>query len=244
MQNTAIIGQRRSGKTSLLLYLRELVQTIHEQLRPDQRGYLDRLPKNDPCRFVFVDFQDHRMSTQEGLLSYLLENMDMPVPRPCTIEAFMHIVSAHLQTRTVILLDEIGTALEHYEELHNAFWESLRSLTTTQLHGRVAFVIASHDHPMSLARNAGLGSPFFNIFGYTSWLGPFTSDETRALIDSSPITFPEDDIRWIMEQSEGWPILVQILCRERWLSIDEPEDHLWRADALRQIEPFLYLKNT
>jgi hypothetical protein len=97
---------------------------------------------------------------------------------------------------------------------------------------------------MSLARNAGLGSPFFNIFGYTSWLGPFTSDETRALIDSSPITFPEDDIRWIMEQSEGWPILVQILCRERWLSIDEPEDHLWRADALRQIEPFLYLKNT
>ncbi len=38
LQNAAIIGPRRAGKTSLLLYLANITTTPPEQLRPGQRA--------------------------------------------------------------------------------------------------------------------------------------------------------------------------------------------------------------
>jgi predicted AAA+ superfamily ATPase len=38
LQNSVIIGPRRSGKTSLLLNLRNIAITAPEELRPDQRA--------------------------------------------------------------------------------------------------------------------------------------------------------------------------------------------------------------
>jgi hypothetical protein len=67
-------------------------------------------------------------------------------------------------------------------------------------------------------------------------LGPFSEEEALALIHSSPIPFPEDDVAWILAQSEGWPILLQILCRERLFALEEGEDGPdWREDGLRQL---------
>ncbi|NIR92457.1 MAG: ATP-binding protein, partial [Gammaproteobacteria bacterium] len=78
---------------------------------------------------------------------------------------------------TVILLDEIGVALQRYPELDDAFWESLRSLATNQVGGHLAFVLAGSESPDELARHSGFGSPFFNIFGYTAELGPLSEPE-------------------------------------------------------------------
>lgn len=139
----------------------------------------------------------------------------------------------------MILLDEIGVALQRYPELDNAFWESLRALATNQVGGNLGFVLAAHEHPMDLSHNTGHSSPFFNIFGYTATLGPLTEPEARALIASSPLPFPEADIAWILAQSGRWPILLQILCRERLLALEEGEDDgEWQAEGLRQITPF------
>ena len=238
LQNAAIIGPRRSGKTSLLFYLQRITTTPAAELRPGQRT--DWLPDPARYRWAFVDFQDVRMRNRETLLGYLLAAMGLAMfPGGCGLDDFMDIVSRELHTPTIVLLDEIGVALERYPELDTAFWESLRSLATNYTGGRLAFVLASHESPERLAHQSGVGSPFFNIFGYTTTLGPLTEPEARALIASAPLPFPPSDVEWILVQSGRWPLLVQILCRERLLALEEGETgDDWRGEALRQIAPF------
>jgi len=177
-----------------------------------------------------------------GLLRYLLACLDLPVPTPCNLEHFMDVVSRGLRAPTVILLDEIGVALQRYPELDDFFWEGLRSLATNQVGGNLGFVLAAGESPDQLARHSNLGSPFFNIFGYTAALGPLTEPEARELIASSPIPFPPADIDWILAESGHWPLLLQILCRERLIALEGGEtDDAWREDGLAQMVPFRHL---
>ena len=65
--------------------------------------------------------------------------------------------------------------------------------------------------------------------------------ERRQRVASSPFAFSAADVHWFLEHTRRWPILLQILCRERLLSLQdgEPSDSLdWRAEALEQIGPF------
>jgi len=237
LQNAAIIGPRRSGKTSLLHYLAQITVTPSAQLRPNQRR--DWLARPEPYRWLLVDFQDTRLGSQAGLLHYLLSRLDLPIPEPCNLDRFMDIVSEELRQPTAILLDEIGVALQRYPELDDSFWEGLRALATHQVDGNLAFVLAAPEPPNQLARHSDLGSPFFNIFGYTASLGPLQEAEAHDLIASSPRSFPAEDVDWIIEQSGAWPILLQILCRERLIALEEGETgRTWRDDGLQQIAPF------
>lgn len=239
LQNAAIIGKRRSGKTSLLHYLKNITTTPPEQLRPGQKS--DWLPHPERYCWIFVDFQDARMASRERLLSYILECLSLKVPMPCNLDYFMDVVSDNLRSPTVILLDEIGVGLQRCPELDYGFWESLRSLATNSTGGNLAFVLATHESPIDLARHTGHSSPFFNIFGYTAILGALTENEARELIASSPIPFPDEDVAWIVEQSGCWPSLLQILCRERLFSLEDGEIGDWREEGLLQMEPFTHL---
>lgn len=240
LQNAAIIGQRRSGKTSLLNYLRRITTTPVAELRPEQKS--DWLPQPEQYRWIFVDFQDHRMASRERLLRYLLESMQLPVPAPCNLDRFMDVVSHNLRSPMVILMDEVGVGLQRCPELDDDFWESLRALATNQVEGNLGFVLSTPEAPIDLARNAGHSSPFFNIFGYTAMLGPLQENEAQTLMARSPLPFAESDREWIWQQSGGWPILVQILCRERLFSLEEGAlGDGWREDGLQQIQPFSHL---
>lgn len=240
LQNAAIIGPLRSGKTSFLLYLRDITKLAPSEVRSDQRT--DWLPTPERYRWIFVDFQDRRMSTQAGFLRYLLTSLELPIPDPCDMDHFSELVSRHLRSPTIVLLDEIGVALESYQEFDRAFWQNLRALATTQTRGNLAFVLSAPEDPSKLADDNNKSSPFFNIFGYTLTLGPITEVEARSLIASSPLSFPTEDIEWILAQSGRWPILLQALCRERLLALEDGEtDDRWRAEGLRQIEPFRHL---
>ena len=242
LQNAAIIGKRRSGKTSLLQYLKNITTTPTEQLRPSQKS--DWLPYPENYHWIFVDFQDSRRQNREGLLRYILESLKMSVPNPCDLDRFMDVVSSNLHQPTIILLDEIGVGLQRCPELDDGFWESLRSLATNQTNGNLGFVLATPESPIELARNTGHTSPFFNIFGYTTTLGAITETEARELIASSPIPFPDGDFEWILTQSERWPLLLQILCRERLFSLEEGETgDDWRKEGLEQLKPFADLKS-
>jgi len=242
LQNAAIIGPRRSGKTSLLQYLKNITATIPFQSRAGRR--FDWLPQLGQYRWVFVDFQDTRLQTRGGLLRYLLNCFNLSPPSPCDLDHFMEAVSRGLNAATIILFDEIDVALQRCPELDNAFWESLRALATTQVNGNLAFVLAANESPAQLAHHSNIGSPFFNIFGYTTTLGPLTEPEARELIGNSPLAFAAADVNWILAQSGRWPLLLQILCRECLLSLEEGEaGDAWRGDGLQQIEPFRYLLN-
>ena len=239
LQNAAIIGPRRSGKTSLLNYLRTITTTPASQLRPGQRA--DWLPQPEAYCWVYVDFQDARLARREGLLRHLLVSMGLGVPEPCSLERFMERVSG-LQRPTVVLMDEVGVGLQRCPELDDGFWESLRSLATTQTGGNLAFVLATPESPMTLAQHTGHSSPFFNIFGYTKNLGPLKEAEARELVGRSPIPFAEADVAWILERSGGWPILLQVLCRERLVALEDGDtSDDWRQEGLEQMQPFMHL---
>lgn len=238
LQNTAVIGAYRTGKTSLLHYIKNITQADPSQLRPDQRS--DWLPNSATYQWVFVDFQDARMRSQDTLLKYILNALQLPVTEPCDINQFMTTVSRHLQRPTVILMDEIGAGLDS-PELDQTFWWSLRSLGSNQTRGRLAFILAAHETPAQLAHDAGKPSPFFNIFGHTLRLGPLTEEEARALIASAPRPFPEADVEWILEQSGRWPSLLQILCQERWAALEDGDDDYWREDGLEQLQAYRHL---
>ena len=237
LQNAAIIGPRRSGKTSLLHYLKNITTADPAQLRPGQRT--DWLPQPEHVRWIFVDFQDPRLGGSQGLLRHLLAHMDLPAPEPCQLDTFLDVVGDNLRTPTVVLFDEIGVALQRYPELDDAFWESLRSLATNQVDGNLGFVLSAAEPPETLARYSGLGSPFFNIFGYTAALGPLSEAAARDLLAISSLPFPEADVEWMLHSSGRWPILLQILGRERLLALEDGETgDGWREDALRQMAPF------
>ncbi|NJR59419.1 MAG: ATP-binding protein [Cyanobacteria bacterium CRU_2_1] len=235
LQNAAVIGPLHSGKTSLLRYLQSITTISPSQLRCGQRT--DWLPQPERYRWIFVDFQDPRMGTRQGLLEYLLTCLELPVSISCNLERFLEVVSRSLRTPTVILLDEIGVALQRYRELDNLFWEGLRSLANNQVEGNLAFVIAASD-PLDQLREYGhLGSSFFNIFGYTAHLKPLLDSEAYELIASSPIPFSPTDVDWVLTQSQRWPLLLQILCRERFIALEAGEtDDAWKKEGLEQIK--------
>ncbi len=235
LQNAAIIGARRSGKTSLLHYISRITTTPAADLRTGQRA--NWLPNPKQYRWIFIDFQDPRMGDRENLLRHLLLKMEMPIPDLCDLENFLDAVSDNLSRPTIILFDEIGVALDRYPTLNDAFWESLRSLATNQAGGRLAFVLSAHESPQKLATHGGLGSPFFNIFGYTAMLGQLTETEACQLLAASPYSFSNNDVAWILDKSGRWPIALQILGRERLLALEDGEhDEEWKKEGLRQME--------
>jgi hypothetical protein len=238
LQNAALVGPRRAGTTSMMLTIKSA--SAGSPLRPGQK--FEFLPPASTCQFIYTDFQDPRLGTVDGLLRHLLAGLRLPVPASCDLEGFMDAVAGRVTSPTVIMLDEIGVALERYRELDAAFWEGLRSLATSQTAGRIGFVLASHRPPHELAQQSLGGSPFFNIFGYCATLGPWSEEEARSLFTLSPLPIAEKDIVWMLERSQRWPVLLQILCRERLLaSQDGEEGDSWRDEALRQLVPFSHL---
>lgn len=239
LQNVAIIGPKRAGKTSLLHYLRRITSAGPEDLRLNQRS--DWLAQPEGYRWIFVDFQDARMCLRDRLLRYLLECLDLPAPQPCPLEKFLDIVSVSLQTPTIIMLDEIGAALAA-SELNMQFWGSLRSLGSNLTGGNLGFMLTAHELPADLAQASGKPSPFFNIFGHTFKLGPLAEAEARELIASSPRPFGEAEVDWILTQSGGWPYLLQILCHARLAALQEGQTgQAWQREATRQMAPYWYL---
>lgn len=236
LQHVAVMGARRSGKTSLLHYLKQITRTPAAELRPGQQG--NWLPHLQRYQWVFIDFQDSRMLRQATLLNHLLEQLGIPAPEPCELSTFMEAVSENLQMPAVLLLDKIEAALAA-PELDLPFWWNLRSLVTNQTAGKLGIIVTSHKPPAELAQDYGKPSPFFNIFGYALTLGPLTESEARELIASSPIPFSEADTTWILAQSKRWPALLQILCTVRLIALETGQwDDGWQEDGLRQISPY------
>jgi hypothetical protein len=239
LQNVALIGAQRSGKTSLLRYVQAITGSDPAQLRPGQRS--DWLAQPERYKWVFVDFQDARMASRERLLRHLLSGLDLPVPDVCDLNSFIDLVSEHLQTPAIILMDEIGAGLAA-PELDQEFWWSLRSLGSNFTGGRLAFLLTAHKPPHVLAQDYDKPSPFFNIFGHTLKLGPLSEAEARELVASSPRPFAPAEVDWILVHSGRWPALLQILCHTRLTALEEGQaGHAWQEEGLHRMAPFEYL---
>lgn len=239
LQNVALIGLSRSGKTSLLHYIRRITRTQPAALRPNQPNNWLSQPHN--YRWLHIDFQDPRVCTREGFMIHFLRQLNFPTPGSVDLTQFVDIICRYLAHPTVVLLDEIQIALGNPEFTQQLWW-SLRSLASNLTEGKLAFVIASQKTPDLLQIETGKPSPFLNIFGHLIVLGPLGKDEALELIESSPHPFSPKDVDWILENSGLWPALLQILCSTRLVTMEEGvSDDSWKQDALANIKPYRYL---
>lgn len=241
LQNVAIVGKQRSGKTSLLHHMKNISSTLPAQLRPGQfQGWL---PESARYLWVFIDFQDPRMCTQTGFFRHVLSQLQIPLPSPCTLNTFIEAVSQQLSNPAVILMDELPAALRA-QELNETFWWGLRSLGANLTEGRMGFVVTSQVVREHLVLEDNSPSPFLNIFGHLIELGPLKRQEAYELVNSSPIPFDPADAEWILETSQCWPALLQLLSMACWTHLEEGrhgED--WKPAALRSIARYQYLLN-
>ncbi|MDM8566563.1 hypothetical protein QUF74_13040 [Candidatus Halobeggiatoa sp. HSG11] len=241
MQNAAIYGEKRIGKTSLLLHLKDMVDNPNDyHFRKEQKT--DYLYNSEKYCFIYVNFQDVEYHSPKKLLEYILlkmklekaESLDLSLHEENPLLGFGQIVSDHLVKPTVILMDEIGVVLErHSDKFDNEFWEGLRAIATTKLDPQcLGFVLASHQHPTELAKETKTSSPFFNVFSHTEELRIFTEQEAKRLIANSPEPFSENDVKFILEQSQLKPYILQILC-QRCLQAKNGTN--WQSEAKKEI---------
>ena len=244
LQNTAILGSRLSGKTSLM---RHLVHLSHgQELQQEQRR--DWHPPASRIKFVYIDFEDVLMRRERSLIRSLLKQMGLPMPEVCDLEGFMQIVATKLQQPTLVLLDHIGAVFEGYRgqkedyDLGDPFWQSLRALTCNYTKGDLAFALSVNEFPQALAQRHNRSSSFFTMFQMLN-LGPLEDAEARALVASSPLSFPQEDLDWIWEKTRCWPRLLQIVCDRRLTALrNNPKDNSnWKELAIRDLAPWLRL---
>ncbi|MAT43069.1 MAG: AAA family ATPase [Anaerolineaceae bacterium] len=235
LQHCAVIGKHRSGKTSLLHYLKKITKTVPEALRPEQKQ--DWLVMPDRFQWVFVDFQDPRMGTQEGFFKYLINQLSFVQPAHLNLPSFIDTLARRIHTPTVILLDEIQAAFM-LPELDRQFWWALRSLGTNLTEGKLSFIITSSKPLSELMLDDGQPSPFLNIFGHVMDLGPFTEEEALEFLRYSPIQFDEKTMEWMIKTSQRWPALLQILCNLYYESDLENDLDGWKTTALERLRPY------
>ncbi len=237
LQHIAIVGSKRSGKTSLLHYLRRIIDTPKEELRPDQRN--DWLAPG--YQWVFIDFQDPRMCHQEGVLRHILNELDMPVPAPCDLASFTEVIELYLEIPTLILLDEISAGLAA-PELDEQFWWGMRFLGSNCEKGKIGFLLTAKESPEKIMLDDNKPSPFFNIFGHVFNLGPFTDAEALNFLNHSPLPFTEEETHWVLQKSGRWPALMQIICHSKLIALEEQSSgNQWRTEAIKRITPYSYL---
>jgi hypothetical protein len=239
LQHAVVLGLRRSGKTSFLHYLRQITITAPTHLRPGQRA--DWLPRAFNYQWVFVDFQDARMRHPEKLIRHILVSLGLPIPAVCDLHTFMDVVSQHVHTPTIILMDELEAALTS-PELDRQFWWSLCSVGSHHLNSQFGFVLTSQMTPAQLAREHPPASTFLNLFGHTLTLGPLTESAARELIAASPQPFTPEDVDWLLANSGRWPALLQMLCDARLRALEAGEKgEAWKEEGLRRIAAYGYL---
>lgn len=236
--HVALIGPRRSGKTSLLHHLQPISGQGNAEVRANQKSHW--LKDAAYYSWVSINFQDPRMRTLSSLLRHLLAGFNIESPSHCTLEMFMELATEKTwNTPTLILIDELEAGLAA-DDLEQSFWWTLRSLTQ-MTDGYIGIVMASHEQPMKAADAADKTSPFFNIFS-TLEIGPLEPLEAVEFIANIDRPFSDKDQQWILEQSGCWPCLLQILCQENYFAIENNiGSNRWRENALRQLEDYGYL---
>ena len=176
-----MVGERRIGKSSLLYHISQVYETY--------------LPEHQKYRFVYIDLDNPHCHTQHGLLTYILEQLALPIPEPLSLEAFYDLVEGQNKDDrwVVLLMDEFEHLSQRPDEFPDGFYDALRSLGNNNLAG---IITASQHTLQSLASQEKLTSPFFNIFRQID-LGEFTDIEANALLNRGRISdepFSDEDL--------------------------------------------------
>lgn len=209
-QCVSIVGLRRSGKTSLLHYIRDCPLQF---CQPDQKPLI-----------VHLDFQEQGIANEplditKALRTKIAEQIGTPWEE--SRNSCNETVNQGLNTirdsgyRLIVLIDEfeqINKRLEHFKEW-GTDWRS------KAVENRLTLVIATVRTLDETFELCGLDSPFYNIFT-TLKLGAFEEDEWQQLVKTrfqeSGGELTPDDLALIDELSGGLPIYTQMAASFLW----------------------------
>lgn len=204
-QSILILGERKTGKSSLLNYI------LHSKKEKQ------KLPHPERYIFAFVDFQKNPNITVNESWEMLYKELKGKLPKRIRIErvkdyeTFADMVETldNLGYKLILLFDEIDSILMN-KKFEEDFFSYHRSLANEY---DVAYIVSMEKGLEKLPQEL-LGSPFFNIF-ITVRLGSFQKDEALELITGPSAKEGislEDDIDFILKNAGLFPFFIQILC--------------------------------
>jgi len=234
-QSTAIVGEPRSGKTSLLLYL----ESSEARARFYGAG-------GERLVFSYLDAQTlGGQFTQAQFWEYALcplhERAIAPDPGSPLAQAYQMCCENNFGTfmlerlfarmgqtdwRLVLMLDEFDVLLYHPVLNSAEFFGGLRGLTSRS-RGALVLVVASRRSLASLNKDtqqlSRTGSPYFNFLDEIT-LGPWPGKAVDELLDWGRGRFTPGDRRFITEIAGGHPYLLQVAAFELWEAYEEGQD--------------------
>jgi hypothetical protein len=227
IQHASVVGERRIGKSSLLYHISQMYETY--------------LPEHQKYRFVYIDLDNPHCHTQHGLLTYILEQLALPIPEPLSLETFYDLLEGQNKDDmwAVLLMDEFEHLSQRADEFPDSFYDALRSLGNNNLVG----IITSSQHTLqSLAAQEKLTSPFFNIFRQID-LGELTEAEANALLDRGKMSdqpFTDDDCQQILKIAGKHPACLQVVASLTYEAKANTEPVDWKAikTEARKTPPF------
>lgn len=232
-QSSALVGQPRIGKTSVLDYLSSPV--LRQKLYGDKGSYLI---------FSFVD--SHLLGstfTSAQFWEYALEPFKVQIEESHTdnfllLERYSKCKGANFSNFSleslfkelkktdlcfVLMIDEFD-ALTHHPVLNSTeFFGGLRSLSSRS-NGSIALIIASRQsvHILNTQTQSinPASSPFFNIFKEFT-LGGFPETDTSLLLKRAGKVFSRNDCQAIRLIAGRHPYLLQTAASTLWEAYEE-----------------------
>jgi AAA+ ATPase superfamily predicted ATPase len=244
LQNVSLHGERRTGKTSLLLYL----------FNPASVSVTGLQSNHVPVYFDFQRFAEvSAANVWQSITEAVADQIKQRLPNgEVESEQFLATVArsakpsdlfvtgleqalAHLNSsgiRIHLLFDEFEQTARN-PNLGDSFYKALRSLPGQTRN--ISYVIATRtglaDLELELSDYGKLSSPFFNIFT-TLTLRPFEEYEVTQLIldyfDRSQLDFAlaeklRAQIQFLYEVTGYHPFFLQALCYHLFERLNEPD---------------------
>lgn len=193
-QNCQLVGPRRIGKSSILLFVeRHCGEWVSD------------------ARVAYIDLQDPRCYTLAGWLKEVGEGLGLP-SAPRSLADLMEAVEDLLATgaRPVLCLDEFGEMTRRPQEFPREVFMTLRAVGQRGL----SILTASPRRLSQLTDPADDTSPFFNTFPALQ-IGPFEAADAEAYLalrrPGAP-EFTERERERILEFAHGHPLALQAAC--------------------------------
>lgn len=243
-QSSALIGEPRMGKTSLLDYLRS---AEHRDATYGEAG--------ENLLFSYLDAQglDSAMDSAKfwacacAPLENRLPHTDKVLQAAyaqCQASAFdTYAMSKLLQQvaarewRLILLLDEFDTLLHHPELNSAGFFGGLRALSTRS-RGALGIIIAGRRSLVALNEEtqqfSRTSSPYFNFLSEVT-LGPLSARDAATLLNRAGERFAAEDRRFVLRLGGGHPYLLQAAASALWDAYAEglPRSAAWPQAVTR-----------
>lgn len=243
-QSSALVGEPRSGKTSLLYYISspETSESLYGENAPRLRfAYFDALSLDEqffPKTFwerAFIPLLNDA-STYPSLAAALKTCGLNKYDNFSLVGLFQSLAREGLSL--ILLLDELDVLVEHPAFRQTEFWGGLRNLAS--LSSALSLVTASRQSLAVLNRRtqqlSGNGSPFFNILEEVP-LGGLTLSEQDVLLELGKKRLSTRDQLMLKTLAGSHPYLLQVAASALWDAIDDfPEEQ----ERYRHTVNFLY----